>query len=122
MLGGDISNETAPGVGVRFERIIRTQQGRLNRSAKAYLQSLVQLDVNIHIITTGDSRKCMAFCAKWAVPYSKVIAAESDLEIPDIVNENVFIYYYDVDKNLLSNVNSRSRGSEAKLWTQVEDS
>lgn len=120
MKGGDLSNEVAPGVGMRFERCIKTVEGRLNRSAKAYLESLGHIDVNIYIITTGDYRKALAFCVKWAIPCLRVIKADSLLEIPDICNENHLLTYYDMDVNVLQNVRARSRGVEAKAWTSVE--
>lgn len=121
MRGGDLSSDIAPSVGIRFERVIKTEEGRLNRSAKAYLQSLLRLDVNVYIITLGDSRRCMAFCAKWGVPYTRVIGADSTLEIPDIVRENDLLSYYDMDETILQNVNSRGTGKvEVKLWTVIE--
>lgn len=121
MRAGDISDEVAPAIGLRFERVIKTEEGKLNRSAKAYLLSIARLDVNIHILTTGDPRRCMAFCLKWGVPYHRVIGCESTLEIPDVCREQDLLTFYDMDKTILQNINSRGYGKiEAKQWTSVE--
>lgn len=120
MRNGDLSNEIAPTVGMRFERVIKTGEGKLNRSAKAYLQSINRLDINVVIITTGADRLAAAFCYKWGVPYFRVVPAESPLEIPDIVREMNMMTYYDLDTDILQNVNSRGGGKvEVKQWTQV---
>lgn len=120
MLNGDIGNELAPSVGCRFERVIRTEEGKLNRSAKAYLETIGRTISNVYLITTGDRRKCMAFCIKWAVPYFQVIECQSTLEIADVVREHDMLYYYDMDVPVLQNVNSRGAGKvEAKLWTSI---
>lgn len=121
MRGGDISDEIAPGFGIRFERVIKTDEGKLNRAAKAYLLSIQRLDANIFILTTGDPRRAMAFCSKWGVPYFQIIGADSELELADICREKALVTYYDMDDRVLQNV--RSRGMErveAKLWTSVE--
>lgn len=120
MRGGDLSNEQAAGLGMRFERVIKTEEGKLNRAAKAYLQTIMRLDVNVFIITTGDFRKAVAFCVKWGIPYTRVVEAAGTLEIPDIVRENDLVTYYDLDQFVLQNINSRGHGKvDAKLWTQV---
>lgn len=118
---GDLSNEVAPAVGIRFEHVIRTGDGKLNRSAKAFLETLLRMDSNVYIITTGPERKAMSFLFKWAVPYTRVIEAESLIEIPLICNEHALLTYYDVDNDILQNV--RARGKErtkAALWTARE--
>lgn len=121
MRGGDLSNELAATVGMRFERVIKTEEGKLNRSAKAYLQSINRLDVNVVIITTGPVRLAASFCLKWGVPYFRIIPAESPLEVPDIVREMDMINYYDIDRDILQNVNSRGGGKvQVKQWTQFE--
>lgn len=121
MRSGDISNEPASAVGMRFERVIKTEEGKLNRSAKAHLQYLGRLNINRYVITTGDSRKAIAFLYKWDVPYFRVISADSTLEIPEIVREHDMLAYYDADREIVNNVNSRGHGKvDAKLWTSVE--
>lgn len=120
MLGGDLSNEMAAGVGFRFERVIKTEEGKLNKSAKAHIQNILRLDVNLYIITTGDFRKAVAFCVKWGVPYSRILEAAGPLEIPDIVRENDMLTYYDMDQFVLQNINSRGHGKvQAQLWTHL---
>lgn len=121
MLHGELSNETAPGVGMRFERVIKTEEGKLNRSAKAYLQSINRLDVNLYIITTGDRRKVLAFLVKWGVPYYEVVSADSLFEIADICRELELLTYYDVDKDVLHNVGKRGKiPTKGELWTGYE--
>lgn len=121
MKGGDISNDPAPAMGIRFERVIKTSEGKLNRTAKAFIETLGRLECNIHIITTEDPRRCMAFLVKWRVPFTRVIGADSTLEIPDICREQHLLTYYDLDKDILQNVNSRGAGDiEVKLFDQVE--
>lgn len=120
MRDGDLSNDIAPGIGMRFEGVIKTDEGKLNRAAKAYLLSISRLDVNVFIITTGDTRRCMAFCLKWGVPYYRVIDASSIHEIPTIVREMNLLTYYDSEKTILQNVNSRGHGNiEVKEWTSI---
>lgn len=118
---GDITNDPAPGFGIRFERAIKTEEGHLNRSVKRYLHHVARsIDANIYLITTENPRKAAAFCVKWGVPYRQIVEAASDLEIPDICNEMELVQYYDLDQRVVQNVNSRSRGCKAELWTQVE--
>lgn len=122
MKGGDLSNDLAPIVAIRFERLIKTEEGKLNKHMKGFIQKLIgRLDVNVYIITTGNARKCLAFLVKWGVPFSRVLQADSTLEVPDIVNENYVITYYDVDTDMIQNVNSRARkGVKAIQWTHRE--
>lgn len=123
MRGGDLSNELAPIVGMRFEGVVKTGGGKLNRAAKAFAQNLVMnAGYNIYIITTGNHRKALMFCVKWGFPWTQVLEADSVLEIPDICIENELRSYYDVDDQVLSNV--RGRGKErvqAEQWTQAAD-
>lgn len=122
MRGGDLSNEVAPAMGIRFERVVKTEEGRLNKALKGYLQSLSRsVDVNVYIISTTERRKALSFLLKWAVPYNEVIHADSLIEIPDIVREHNMLTYYDLDRNVVQNVNSRGSGKiDAKLWTLVQ--
>lgn len=122
MRAGDISNEVAPAVGIRFERVIRTEEGKLNRAAKAWIQAIIgELDCNVYIITTADERKARSFLYKWNVPYTRVIEAVSTLEIPDITRENELLTYHDIDLDILQNVRARgAKQTEAKQWTVVE--
>lgn len=121
MRNGDLSNEIAPSMGLRFEGCIKTAEGKLNKTAKAYLGQLGRnVDVNIIVITTGDRRKALSFLVKWTVPYTRVVQADSLLEIPDIVRENDMIEYWDMDREIVQNVNSRGSGKiNSKLWTSV---
>lgn len=115
---GDISNEPAPTVGIRFERIIKTDEGKLNMKAKGYLQSIWRLDINIAVITTGDERKALSFLSKWGVPYNRIIRAIAPYEVADVVRANDMVEYYDVDKDVLQNVISRGgRKVSVKEWT-----
>lgn len=119
MRGGDLSNEIAPAIAMRFERVIKTEEGKLNKAAKAYLQTIHRIDVNVYIITTGPERKAIAFLMKWGVPYFRVIECTSTLEIADVCREMDVLTYYDYDVELLNNINSRGHGKiEAKQWTQ----
>lgn len=118
MRHGNISNELAPSVGMRFERVIKTEEGKLNRAAKAFLSSKALADINTYIITTGEYRKALAFCVKWHIPYTAIIKADSTLEVPDIVREHDMVQYWDTDINILQNVNSRGSGKvDVNQWT-----
>lgn len=122
MRQGDLSSDLAPAVGFRFERLIRTEEGKLNKHVKGFIQNILgNLDANVYIITTNDERKAVAFCWKWGVTYTRLIKADSPLEIPVIANENDLITYYDVDNDIVQNVNSRAKeGVKAELWTSRE--
>lgn len=122
MRGGDLSNEIAPGIGIRFERIIKTEEGRLNKKAKGFLEDLASVEYNVYIITTGDRRKCLQFLTKWRIPYSDVFAAETDYEVADIVREHDMLTYWDIDREMLNSVNSRGPGNiKVEQWTLVSD-
>lgn len=122
MRGGDLSYDLAPGIGFRFERVVKTEEGKLNRAAKAYMEQVIgKTDSNIYIITTEDERKALLFLVKWKIPYSRLIKADSELEIAQICVENTLLTYYDYDLHVLNNV--RSRGKErvqAEQWTKHE--
>lgn len=122
MRQGDLSQDLAPAVGFRFERLIRTEQGKLNKAVKGFIQNVLgRLDSNVYIITTEDERKAIAFCVKWGVPYTRVIQADSLLEIPDICIENHLVSYYDYDTHVLQNVRARGKErTDAIQWTQQE--
>lgn len=123
MLKGELSNELAPAVGVRFERILKTEEGKLNKQGKGFLEKLMGLDINTYIITTQDRRRVMAFLAKWRVPYTNVFEADTKYEIPDIAREQDMITYYDVDVPVLQNINTRgNKKVKGELWTQAVDS
>lgn len=122
MRGGNISNDIAPAIGFRFERLIKTEEGKLNRHVKGYIEQVIgDLDLNVYIITTNGQRKALSFCYKWGIPYTRIIQADSLLEIPEIVNENSLLTYYDLDLDVVQNVNSRGRkGVKAELWMHPE--
>lgn len=121
MRGGDLSNDLAPAIGIRFERVLRTEEGRLNKAAKAFIERISSVDANIFIVTTGDRRKALAFLTKWRVLFSQVVQADSTLEIPDICREQDFITYYDLDKAIIQNLNTRgNKKTKGELWTLVE--
>lgn len=106
---------------MRFEGAIKTDEGKLNRAAKAYLEKIQDLELTIFVLTTGDYRKCLAYLVKWGIPYHEVIAVDSLFEIADICREHKFVTYYDTDKDVLYNV--RTRGKEqvsAELWDKYE--
>jgi hypothetical protein len=123
MKGGDIDNDLAPGVGIRFEGIIKSAEGKLNQTARGYLVGITRtVDCNVYIITTQSERLAAAFCLKWGVPYHRIIPAVSELEIPDICRAMELLTYYDVDQRVLTNINARGSGKiKAELWTSQED-
>lgn len=122
MKGGDLSADPAPGIGVRFELVLKTQEGRLNRAGKSFLFDLWRdLDINVYIYTTGDRRKAMAFCLKWGIPYTQVIDVETTLEIPLLCMEAQLSTYYDADKDILANVTARAGHiTKAELFDKEE--
>lgn len=122
MRGGNISNDVAPAIGFRFERLIKTEEGKLNRHVKGYIEQVLgDLDLNVYIITTNGQRKALSFCYKWGIPYTRIIQADSVLEIPDIANENTLLTYYDLDLDVVQNVNSRARKEvKAEQWMHPE--
>lgn len=122
MKHGDLSIDLAPAVGFRFERLIKTEEGRLNKSVKAFIENVIgHLDANVYIITSGNERKCRAFLLKWGIVYTRVIEAESPLEIPSICIENRLATYYDYDLDILQNVRARGKDRvEAIQWTMQE--
>lgn len=119
MRGGNLSNELAPAMGIRFENIIKTVDGKLNRAAKAYLEKLDSQDIRLVVITT-DKRRALAFMTKWRVPYSQVLEAESSYEIAELCRENDFIFYFDVDTDVLHSVRSRGPKIAAEKWEHFE--
>lgn len=120
---GDISNERAAGMGIRFELIVRGQDGSLNKQGKGFLERLASSEFNIYVITTGDKRKTLAYLAKWNVPYNYVLDAETLFEIADLCIEHKLIQYYDTDTHVVSNVISRGKQrTEGVLWTLEESS
>lgn len=123
MFKGDLDNQLAQGIGVRFEECIKRQDGSLDRSMKASMLTWMRnIDANIYVITTGNERKAAAFCLKWGVPYSKVIPVDSTLEIPDVVREMDMRSYWDQDKSILQNVNTRGHGKiRVEQWITPAD-
>lgn len=119
MRGGDLSNELAPYVGIRFERVIKTEEGLLNRAAKAYIEKILRTDVNL-VVITNDRRKALAFLTKWHVPYTQVVQADSRFEIPRICAEWNLISYFDVEPDAIQDVNSISRSTAAQMWEHYE--
>lgn len=113
---GDLSNEMAPATGFRFEGIIKTADGHLNSHGKGFLMSLMaDSRFNCYLVTTKDPRKAHAFCLKWGVPYSSIIEVV-ELEIPDVVRERKMVAYWDMDKEVLLNVNARVQGAPGQRW------
>lgn len=121
MRNGDLTNEVAPGIAIRFERVIKTEEGKLNMDAKGFINVLMgRLDVNVYVITTGNRRKAQAFLQKWGVPHTSVIEVETYYEIADVCRENDYLTYYDIDKDALYSVKSRGTAKiEAKQWTSI---
>lgn len=119
MRGGDLSNQLAPYVGIRFERIIKTDEGQLNRSAKAYMERILGKEVNL-VVISNDKRKALAFLTKWHIPYTQVLQADSRFEIPRLCQEWKLISYFDVDPDTIQDVNSLSRETVAQLWESYE--
>lgn len=116
---GDLSNEPALKVGVRFEEILRRERdGALNRTGKAFLEQLGNLDTQTVVLTTGDERKAQAFCYKWGISYSHVQAVDSILDLENVCRELGMVTYYDTDKELLQRIRSRGKQPlETILWT-----
>lgn len=123
MKWGDISNEPAPAIGIRFEEIIRRgDDGKLNRTGKAFCERLVGRDVALVLFTTGTTRKAQAYSYKWGVPYNGICAVDSVLELVQVCIEQKLIQYWDTDKDILSKINARHRGTEIRLWTLQDNS
>lgn len=121
MRGGDLSNELAPAIGFRFEEVIKTAEGKLNRAAKGFIEQVGRLNTNIYIITTGPQRKALAFIVKWGIPYTHVIEAETRLEVADIAREHDLITFFDVDTEVILNLNTRgNKKVKGELWTHRE--
>lgn len=120
MRGGDLTSQLAPAVGVIFEEIVRDfTTGKPNPPGKAFLESLVNKNFNIYLLTLMDERKTRAFCFKWAIPYTNVIQCDSVLEVPEVCWAHHLSVFYSTNERLLESV--RSRGNprcEAKKWEQ----
>lgn len=118
MRGGELSNYTAPAVGVRFEWIIYNA-GKLNQPGKAFMESLMSKEVNAYIFTMLGERKAMAFCYKWHVPYSTIFGCESTLEIAELCVAHKMLVYYDTDDRLLELVAGRGTVQTSTIkWEQ----
>lgn len=119
MLNGDLSNNIGQVVAVKFEAVVYNF-GKVNKPGKAYLEDLLyQGDKNILLITQMPERKVMAWCYKWAVPYSNVIQVDSVLEIPEITLAHHVSIYYDTDDRVLEQVRSRGKTRTLAIqWTQ----
>ena len=120
MKHGDISAASAPIVGVRFEAIVRNFTNNTpNQKGVAYLESLLNLDCSILLLTLMDRRKALAFCYKWNVPYQKLVQIDSVLEIPQLLQAHKAQIYWDTNSKVIENV--RSSGPiqiNAKLWEE----
>lgn len=116
---GDLSNDLAPIVGFRFEKVIKKSDGKLNKQVKSYMQDvLLKTGCNLYILTTGDRKKALSFCVKYNIPWTQVIEIDSVLEIPEVCIENKMIVYYDNDGEVVYNVNSRGKERvTAQAWT-----
>lgn len=123
--GGNLSNKAGYSIGIRFEGVVQIGlEKKKNPHAIAYIEYLFnQGDINVFLITLGDERKAMSFCYKWGIPYTRIIKADSYLEIPDICLAHNLITYYDIDTNILEQVGNRGKlRTKAEKWISPEDS
>lgn len=122
MKNGNLSDRPSPAIAFRFEGILKTQTGQLNRAGKAKVEDIFnKRDCNIYIVTTEDDRKAKLFCIKWGIPYAHIVVADSKLEIPLICLENKLLRYYDSDKDIVSNVKARAQHvTDAFIFDTVE--
>lgn len=115
---GNLSNELAHAVGVRFEHVIYNF-GEVNKPGKAFCENLLQQHCNLYLVSLLPERKVRAWCYKWGVMYTNILAADSTLEIPPLCQAHHMLAYFDTDDRVLQAV--RERGSprvEARKWTQ----
>lgn len=115
---GNLSNELAHSIGVRFEHIVYNF-GKVNQPGKALCEDLLQKDCNLYFFTLLPERKVKSWCYKWGVMYTNVIKADSTLEIPELCRAHVLLAYFDTDDRLLQAV--RERGNppiDAIKWEQ----
>lgn len=118
---GDLSNDLAPAVGVRFEHVLYNF-GKVNEPGKAYVESLLRRDINLYLYTTLPDRKVRAWCYHWGVLYTRVISAESTLEIPELCRAHKLMLYVDTDDHILQAVSERGNPQiQIKKWEQPID-
>lgn len=118
MKGGTLSNQVAPGVGVRFEHCVYNY-GKINQPGRAFLDKLLNIDCNIYLITMLGERKVKSICYKWGLPYTYVLQADSTLEISELCRAHHLQIYYDTDDRVLEAVSARGNPkTEAQKWIQ----
>lgn len=118
MRSGNLSNELAHVIGVRFENVIYNY-GKVNQPGKAFCEDLLQKNCNLYFVTTLHQNKVRSWCFKWGVGYTNILVADSLLEIPELCRAHHMLAYFDTDDRLLQSV--RDRGTpriEAIKWSQ----
>lgn len=121
MRAGDLSANAAPAVGVRFENVLYNF-GKVNTPGKAFVEDLLQKDVNIFLLTLMDERKVRAWCYKWNIPYTQVFQAESKFELIDIAIAHKLVVLYDTDERVLEMASARGKHQMATVrWEQTID-
>lgn len=114
MRTGNLSNEVAKGVGIRFENVLY-DFGKANQPGKAFVENLVTKGLNIYLLTLNDERKSKAWCWRHAVAYTQLFQCESTMEIADVVQAHGLLAYYDTDDRVLEAVASRGK---QQVYTQ----
>lgn len=121
MRGGNLSNETARGVGVRFEHVLY-DFGKVNPPGRAFIEKLVAQGLNIYLLTLNDERKSKAWCVRHNIAYTHLFQCESTLEIAEVAQEHGLLAYYDTDDRVLEAVASRGKEQVyAQKWQQNYD-
>lgn len=119
MIKGDLSNELATKVAIRFEAVIYNF-GKVNKEGEAFVESCMNKGFNVLLVTLLPERKAMAWCYKWCVPYTQLVQASSTLEIPEILHYHHVVAYFDTDERLLAEVAMRGNPQiEAMKWEQT---
>lgn len=106
MKHGDLSNEMAPVIGLRFENIVYNF-GKVNGPGKALCEGLLSRDCNLYLFSTLPERKVASWCYKWGLGYTRIIEAAGPLEIPELCINHHLTVYYDTDERLLAEVSMR---------------
>lgn len=118
MRGGNLSNRSARGVGIRFEHVLY-DHGKVNQPGRAFIESLVAQGLNIYLLTLNDERKSKAWCVRHNIAYTYLFQCDSTLEIAEVAQEHGLLAYYDTDDRVLEAVASRGREQiHAQKWQQ----
>jgi hypothetical protein len=121
MRAGNLSSETAGGIGIRFEHVLY-DFGKVNQPGRAFAENMVVKGLNIFLFTLNDERKSKAWCLKHNIPYTYLFECDSVLEIAEIVQAHGLLAFYDTDDRALEAITSRGRQRvHAQKWQQDYD-